>query len=100
MMTSSEYEYGYSLMQRMGGKNSIANVAVSDYMKDYMQRLKIPCSRVIQHGVDVDFWKPLDKKEELRKKWGIPNDKKVAICVTKFHPLKYHLIPQLVKDFP
>src|SRR3990172_1910942 len=48
MMTSSEYEYGYSLMQRMGGKNSVANVAVSDYMKDYMQRLKIPCSRVIQ----------------------------------------------------
>lgn len=94
-----EYNKMYPLMQKQGSVDSLCNVAVSEYMKEVMGRMNITCDKVIPHGVDISTFKPLSK-EVCRKKFGIETDKPVAVISTKFLPLKYFLIPELVKAFP
>ena len=43
---------------------------------------------VIPIGVDTDFWKPINNKELLRDKHGIPLTKKVGIWVGSLHHMK------------
>lgn len=43
---------------------------------------------VIPIGVNTDLYKPLNNKSELRKKYGLPEDKKIGIWIGTFHPMK------------
>jgi len=106
------YFYGYFLphmehynacidLQRRTGKQSVYNIAVSDFMQEYCKKIGVKCHKVINEGVDMQYFKPLDKKQALRKKWGVPLDKKVGLSVIKFHPAKgWHILVELIKAFP
>ena len=87
-------------LQRRTGNQAHKNVAVSDFMKQEMGLFGIKCDKVIKHGIDIELFKPLKNKEKLRKKYGIPKDKKVGIMVTKFTPAKgWEMVVGLVNHF-
>lgn len=74
-------------------------VAVSNFMKKEMDLCGIKCDKVIEEGIDVEKFKPLNKKE-LREKYNIPLDKKVGIAVTKFIPQKgWDVLADLINKF-
>ena len=43
---------------------------------------------VIPIGIDTDLYKPLNAKNRLRRKYGLPTDKKIGIWIGTFHPMK------------
>lgn len=56
---------------------------------------------IIPIGVDTDLFKPLQNKENLRKKYNIPIEKKVGIWVGTNHPMKgYSDLIQYAKNHP
>ena len=86
-------------LQRMTAQNA-KTVAVSNFMKKDMEECGIKCDKVIEEGIDIEKFKPLNKKE-LRKKYGIPLNKKVGIAVTKFTPPKgWDILAKLINKFP
>ena len=105
------YYYGYFLphmehynacvdLQRRTAEKSACNVAVSEFMQKYMKTIGVKCHKVINEGVDMQKFKPSGEKEALRRKYGIPNDKKVGLSVIKFHPAKgWHILAELIKEF-
>jgi len=105
------YFYGYFLphmehynactdLQRRTAEKSVCNVAVSEFMQAYMKKIGVKCHKVINEGVDMQKFKPFGGKEALRKKYGVPLDKKVGLSVIKFHPAKgWHILAELVKEF-
>lgn len=105
------YYYGYFLphmehynacidLQRRTGEKSACNVAVSEFMQVYMKKIGVKCDKVINEGVDMQKFKPFGEKERLRRKLGIPLDKKVGLSVIKFHPAKgWHILAELVREF-
>ncbi len=105
------YFYGYFLesmehynactdLQRKTGEKSACNVAVSKFMQAYMKKIDVKCHKVINEGVSMQKFRPLGKKKILRRKWGIPLDKKVGLSVIKFHPAKgWHILTRLIKEF-
>jgi glycosyltransferase involved in cell wall biosynthesis len=97
--TDQYYEFGYlyPLMQQISMKKA-KNIAVSAYMKGYITELGCECHKVIEHGIDTELFKPMNK-EELREKYGIPKDATVAVSIQKFHGIKWHLMPELIKEF-
>lgn len=54
---------------------------------------------VIPLGVDSNLFKPLNKKDDLREKYGIPTNKKVNIWVGSHHPVKGLDLIKLSNDF-
>ncbi len=62
-------------------KYNLTIVYLLDWMREsvansYLKHLR---SKLIPNGVDINTFKPLDNKEELRRKYGIPLDKKVVL---------------------
>lgn len=43
---------------------------------------------VIPIGINTDLYKPLNNKNALRQKYGLPKDKKIGIWIGTFHPMK------------
>lgn len=43
---------------------------------------------IIPLGLNTDLFKPLDNKEELRKKYDLPLDKEIGIWIGTCHPMK------------
>ena len=77
----------------------LTTVAVSNFMKQEMEKCGIKCDKVIEEGIDIEKFRPLNKKQ-LREKYGIPNDKKVGIAVTKFIPQKgWGILANLINKF-
>ena len=76
-------------------------VAVSNFMKEDMRFSKLVPDEIIPNPVDIDFFKPLNKKEELRKKYKIPKNKKVGMWVGATDiPIKnIAMISQLINIF-
>ncbi len=87
-------------LQRKTAQNA-KTVAVSNFMKKDMELCGIKCDKVIEEGIDIEKFKPNENKIELRKKYGIPLDKKVGIAVTKFIPPKgWDILAKLINKFP
>jgi len=85
-------------LQRRTAKNA-KTVAVSNFMKKDMELCGIKCDKIIEEGVDIEKFKPLNKRE-LRKKYGIPSDKKIGIAVTKFIPQKgWDILAMIISAF-
>lgn len=74
-------------------------IAVSNFMKEDMP--SIVFDEVIPNPVDIDFFKPLNNRDKLRKKYGIPKDKKVGMWVGSTDlPIKnIPIIKQLINIF-
>lgn len=60
-------------------------VATEESVKDYE---KYGTVDIIPIGVDTDVYKPLNDKENLRKKYNLPLDKKIAVWIGTCHPMK------------
>jgi len=74
-------------------------VAVSNFMKKDMEDCGIKCDKVIEEGIDVEKFKPLNK-EALKKAHNIPLDKKIGIAVTKFTSVKgWDILVKLINKF-
>ena len=105
-----EFMHFYPHLQKLTKGYNVAN---SEYMKKYMLEADIPCNEVIPLSVDPKVFndddyeinidsetKSIVTKEELRKRMKIPMDKKVIMWVGQFHPNKWQLMPQIIKDNP
>jgi len=56
---------------------------------------------IIPIGVDVDVFKPLTAREELRRKHGIPSDREVGVWVGTAHPMKgFALLLEYARSHP
>ncbi len=75
------------------------NIAISGFMENEMKKAGVEIDRTIRHGIDTEVFKPMDR-ENLRKKYGIPDDKKVIIWSKDFHlAAGYHIVADLVNKF-
>ena len=95
-----EYIFTYPEFQKLTGKNSY-NVAVSNFMADYMKDLGIECHRIIPHSVDYDLFKPGDISNDFFEEHNLDKDKiskykKVGLWIGKAHPLKWHFMDKLI----
>jgi len=62
-----------------------------------MSELGVRVDEIIPNGVNLDefFHKPAPKE-----KYGVPADRKVVVWSGSSHPLKWHLMPGIVKSLP
>lgn len=81
---------GFDAFQELTVKNSDLVIFVSDFCRDaYMAHhpdMQTPF-KVINHGVDLEMFKPLDKKKS-RKTMAIPEGKPIGLWVGRLHPQK------------
>lgn len=61
------------------------SVATKDTVKDYSDYGSV---EVIPIGVDINVFKPLNNKSELRNKYNLPQDKKIGVWIGTTHPMK------------
>lgn len=61
------------------------SVATIDTVDDYSIYGSV---NVIPIGVDIETFRPLNNKEELRKKYNLPADKKIGVWIGTTHPMK------------
>lgn len=78
--------------------NAKVRVATSNYLERVYKRVCGNCE-MIMVGVDPNLFRPLDRKVELREKYGIPKDAKVNIWVGSHHPVKGLDVLDATKDF-
>ena len=95
------WRYNASIeLQRRTAKQG-KTVAVSNFMKKDMELNEIKCDKIIEEGIDVEKFKPVKNKEELKKAHNLPLDKKIGIAVTKFILQKgYPILTKLIHKFP
>ncbi len=87
------------LMKRTA-KQAFLRVAVSNYTKKEMELEGIKCDKVIEHGIDIEEFKPVKDKEALKKLHKLPLDKKIGIVVTQFTSAKgWHILAELINKF-
>lgn len=97
----NRYRQIFTKLQEMTMEKSDMIVASSNHLKDtYEKEFGMPI-KVIENGIDTEMFKPLQNKDELREKYGIPKDKVVGITTTGFLPIKgWHIQAKLCHDFP
>ena len=95
------WRYNASIdLQRRTAKQG-KTIAVSNFMKEDMRLNDIRCDKVIEEGIDIEKFKPVDNKEELKKRHKLPLDKKIGICVTRFiHQKGWMIMSELINKFP
>jgi len=71
-----EYWKGMIYLQKKA-KNTI-KVANSNFSANDMKKIGLIPDKIIPNPVDINFFKPLNK-EELRKKYGIPKNKRIGM---------------------
>ena len=92
------HRYGYSSLQLLSARCASTCVVPSSSVQKDMSNYGIN-TRVIHHGIDTHFFKPLEK-EPLREKYGFPGGT-VACWVGSTHPIKgFDYVRKLAKDFP
>ena len=97
--SKTEHAFACMELQRRSAKNNIT-VAVSNFMKEDMKKCGIKCNYVVLEGIDIEKFKPVENKEDLRRMLGLPLDKKIGIAVTKFLPSKgWDILAKLINKF-
>ena len=92
------YRFGYAALQLLSARNASICVAPSKSVADDMSTYGIK-ARVIPHGINTDFYRPLDK-QPLRAAYGFSR-KTVACWVGSTHPIKgLDYVWRLARDFP
>ena len=75
-------EYWDELVNLQKKAKNTKKIAISNFMKEDMEKIGLSPDEIIPNPVDIDFFKPLmNKKKELREKYKIPRTKKVGIWV-------------------
>lgn len=94
-------KYWNQLVKLQKKAKNTKKIAISNFMKKDMEKIGLTSDEIITIPVDIDFFKPLNKKEELRKKYKIPRDKKVGIWVGSTDNLIKNtgMIMELIKVF-
>ena len=72
-------------LQKKAAKNAI-NIAVSKIAKEGMEDIGIKCDGIIEHGVNSNFFRPLNK-DDLREKYNV-DSKKLEYLLVWFIQLK------------
>lgn len=95
------WRYNASIdLQRRTAKQG-KTIAVSNFMKEDMRLNDIKCDKVIEEGVDIERFKPVEDKESLKKSHNLPLDKKIGIAVIRFIPQKgWDILAELINKFP
>jgi glycosyltransferase involved in cell wall biosynthesis len=96
---STTYNKYGNIMVRMQqeGACGATNIAISDFMVNEMSKIGVEPDITIPHGIDLELFKPMDKKV-LREKYGIPKGMKVVVWSKDFHPVAgFHIISELIK---
>lgn len=88
-----EFGNAYPYLQKQSSLCSF-NVAVSSYMKKYMEENGIECHKVITHAINPKTFKPGKKNKKIMSL--AKGYKKVCMWVGMFHPLKYTFISELI----
>jgi len=97
--TNDDFWFGCIELMRISAKQA-TTVAVSNYAKKEMEGCGIKCDKVIEHGIDIEKFKPVKDKEELKKLHNLPLDKKIGISVTQFTSAKgWHILAELINKF-
>jgi glycosyltransferase involved in cell wall biosynthesis len=87
-LTYHHYHDFNTFLEKRTAEHSLQNVALSSFMAEVeMRSLGIRFDKVINNAVDVELFKPLDKKL-LRKKWNVPLDCTVACWVGSWTAVK------------
>ncbi len=101
MFSEQFWRYNASVdLQRRTAKQG-KTIAVSNFMKEDMRLNDIKCDKVIEEGIDVEKFKPVENKEELKKSHKLPLDKKIGLAVTKFISQKgWGILAGVIHKFP
>lgn len=82
--------------QQMNSLRESIRVTNSNYMANMYK--KAGTFKVIPMGVDHELFRPMDK-QYVRRKYGIPNDRRVNIFVGSQHPVKgFDKIQRMIQD--
>ncbi len=94
-------KYWDELVKLQKKAKNTKKIAISNFMKKDLEKIGVTIDEIISNPVDIDFFKPLNKKEELREKYKIPRDKKVGIWVgATDNPIKnIGVMSELMKIF-
>jgi len=85
---------------RLNAKNTI-KVAIGKLLVDDMKLLGVEPDFIIPEAIDNKFWKPLNQKKKLRKKYNIPEGKTVGIWTGINHPIKnFKMFNKVMEKFP
>ena len=88
--------YSDRIKKQMESLQESIKVTNSNYMANMYK--KFGEFKVIPMGVDYELFKPLDKNE-MQKKYKIPNDKKVNVFVGSQHPVKgFDKIQRMIQE--
>ncbi|MFH1364944.1 MAG: glycosyltransferase family 4 protein [Candidatus Aenigmatarchaeota archaeon] len=97
----NRYRQIFTKLQEMTMEKSDMIVASSNHLKNTYEKEFGMDIKVIENGINTEMFKPLNNKNELREKYGIPKDKVVGITTTGFLPIKgWHIQAKLCHDFP
>lgn len=100
IFSGCEFYFAQIDLQRRTAKQGVT-VAVSNFMKEDMILNDIRCDKVIEEGIDVGKFKPVEDKEVIKKSHNLPLDKKICIAVTKFlHQKGWSILAELINKFP
>ena len=97
-IVANRYAGVCSTLQKRTAENSTKCVAPSRFMaQNDMRELGVGADEIFPNGVSLDefFRKPAPKE-----KYGVPADRKIVVWSGSSHPLKWHLIPGIVKSLP
>lgn len=98
-----EFFHCYGELQKHTLEAAERIIVPSEYMKGYVKEHYGLESRVINHGINTEFFKPIEKAKELLKdQYKIPKDKPIGLWSGTAHPVKnWHMIANcinLMKD--
>lgn len=98
-------KYGNMLvrMQQESAKGA-NNIAISDFMAGEMWSMGVKPDKTIPHGIDLNIFRPWGSPllyNDLRQRFDLPKDAKVAVWSKDFNPVAgFHIISHLVDKFP
>jgi glycosyltransferase involved in cell wall biosynthesis len=82
---TSCFDERMKIVENTARYSTYRTVATNETVKNYEKFGQV---KVIPIGVDTDLYRPMKNKKELRKKYNLPQDKKVGIWIGTYHPMK------------
>jgi hypothetical protein len=98
LFSSNQYDAILEKVFECARYSTYRTVATETSIADYKQFGSVD---VIPIALNTDLYKPLDNKEELRKKYNLPLNKEIGIWIGTCHPMKgYSKLLKYASDNP
>lgn len=95
---TTQWDHKCAMVEDTARYSTYRTVATA-FSRNYYE--KYGSVEVIPIGVDIEVFKPSDRKEELRKKYGLPLDKEIGLWIGTTHPMKgYDALVQYARENP